>query len=85
MGCVTCVCVWLGAGWEVLGGELVRGLGLGLTNPGGTWGSRIYVCVLVAVMLVWVVLGECVFGLGHGPGRWGGVMFVCVVSLDYLC
>ena len=36
MECVTCVCVRLGAGWEVLG---VRGLGLGFTNPGGTGGK----------------------------------------------
>ena len=34
MECVTCVCVWLGAGWEVLG---VSELGLGFTNSGGTW------------------------------------------------
>ena len=38
MECVTCVCFWLGAGWEVLGGECVRGLGLGITHPGGTGG-----------------------------------------------
>ena len=30
------VCVWLGAGWEVL---TVRGLGLGFANPGGTCGK----------------------------------------------
>ena len=37
MECVTCVCVWLGTGG--VGGELVRGLGLGFTNPGGTGGK----------------------------------------------
>ena len=30
--CVTCVCVWLGAAWG-RGGEWMRGLGLGFTNP----------------------------------------------------
>ena len=37
MECVTCVCVWLGAGF--LGVEWVTGLGLGFTNSGGTWGK----------------------------------------------
>ena len=49
MECVTCVCVWLESGWEMLYvrgwgcvvGErivlLVRGLSLGFTNPVGTW------------------------------------------------
>ena len=36
MECVTCVCVWLWAGWEVLG---VRGLCFGFTNHVGTWGK----------------------------------------------
>ena len=34
MECVTCVCVWLGrCGWR--GGEWMRQLGLGFTNPLG--------------------------------------------------
>ena len=37
MECVTCVCVWLGAGGA--GREWVRGLGFGFTNSGGTWGK----------------------------------------------
>ena len=37
MTCVTCVCVWLGrCGWR--GGEWMRELGLGFTNPVGTGG-----------------------------------------------
>ena len=36
MECVTCECVWIGAGG--VGGEWVTGLGLGFTNSGGTWG-----------------------------------------------
>ena len=43
MECVTCVCVWVGERWEVLG-EWVRGLGLGCTNPGGT-GGKWDICV----------------------------------------
>ena len=37
MECVTCVCVWLGAVW-VEGGESMRELGLGFSNPVGTGG-----------------------------------------------
>ena len=37
MECVTCVCVWLGwCGWR--GGEWMRELGLGFTNPVGAGG-----------------------------------------------
>ena len=36
MECVTCVCVWLRAGWEMLG---VIELGLCFPNYGGTWGK----------------------------------------------
>ena len=39
---------WGGVGG--FGGEWMRGLGLGFTNPRGTRGSGIYVCVLVAVV-----------------------------------
>ena len=35
MECVTCVCVWLGAVWVERGGEWMRELGLGFTNPVG--------------------------------------------------
>ena len=37
MKCVRCECVWLGAAWEERGGgEWMRGLDLGFTNPVGT-------------------------------------------------
>ena len=35
---MTCVCVWLGAVWVREGGECMRELGLGFTNPLGTGG-----------------------------------------------
>ena len=51
MECVTCVCVWLGLGLEVFG---VRGLGLGFTNPGGTWGKWDMCLCFFLVTVVWV-------------------------------
>ena len=40
VGGVCGMCMCLARGWvEGVGGELVRGLGLGFTNPGGTWGK----------------------------------------------
>ena len=71
MECVTCVCVWFGAG-----GEWVTGLGLGFTHSGGTWGKW-DMCLCFGCGGVGE---ERVGGLGHGLG---GVMYV--VSLDYLC
>ena len=53
-----CVCVWLGAAWVEKGGEWMRGLGLGFTNPVGTGG----------VLDVWLCLG-C-GGVGCGGGEW---------------
>ena len=50
MECVTCVCVWLGAVWVVEGGEWMRKLGLGFTNPLGTGGVLDMCLVLVAVV-----------------------------------
>ena len=71
--------VWLGAGWEVFGGEWVTGLCFSVTNSGESG-----ICVLVAV--VWVVLGESGWAAcARGLGGWGVVMSVCVVSLDSLC
>ena len=78
--CDKCICLGSGGGVRT---EWLRGLGLGFTNPEGTGESGIYVCVLVAV--VWVVLGECVGGLGQGMGGWGFVKSVFVVIHDYLC
>ena len=74
--CDMCMCLARGR-VGVIGGEWVRGLGLGFINLGGTWGKwDICVCVLVAVVGVGggggVVLGEW-----FGPGRvvW---YYVCV-------
>ena len=64
MECVTCVCVRLGAGWEVLG---VRGLGLGFTNPGGT-GGKWDMCLCFGWSGYGDVRGKWVGGLGHGLG-----------------
>ena len=44
MECVACVCVLLGAVGVRGGGEWMRGLGLGFTNPEGTWGKW-YTCL----------------------------------------
>ena len=72
MGCeevveyVRCVCVWLGRrGWR--GGEWIRGLGLGFTNPVGT-GRVLDVCFGCGV-----VGGG---GLDQGLEGCGGVMSV---------
>ena len=58
--CDMCMCLARsGVGGE--GGEWMRELGLGFTNPLGTVGS---------------VGGEWVGGLDRGRERWGGVMSV---------
>ena len=76
MECVTCVCVWLGAG--IVGGEWVTGLGLGFTNSGGTW-RKCDMCVCFGCGGDGGVGEDWVGGLGCG------VKSGCVVSLDYLC
>ena len=55
MECVTCICDWLGAVWvEWGGGEWMRELGLGFTNPVGTGGvlgkSFSHACVGASVL-----------------------------------
>ena len=68
MECVTCVCVWLGrCGWR--GGEWMRELGLGFTNPVGAGG-------VLDMCLCFGCSGEWVGGLDQGRERWGGVMSV---------
>ena len=62
-------------------GEFLRALGLGFTNPGGTWGKWD-----MCVCFVFSGVGEeWVGGFGQGLVEWRVVMSVCVVSLDYLC
>ena len=75
MECVTCVCVWFGAGG--VGCEWVTGLGLGFTNSGRIWGKW-DMCLCFGCGGIG---GEWVGSMGQE----GGVMAVCVVSLDYLC
>ena len=74
MECVTCVNVWLWAGWEVL---VVRGLGLDFTNPGGTWGKW-DMCQCYGCGGVGGVGREWVGGLGPGNEGWVGWCYVCV-------
>ena len=75
MECVTCVCVWLGAVWVERGGEWMRELGLGFTNPLGT-GGVLDMCLCFGGGGVGGVGGECVGGLDKGRERWCGVMSV---------
>ena len=67
MECVTCVCVWRGAGGE--GGEWMRELGLVFSNPVGTGG-------VLDVCLCFGCGGDWVGDLDLGRERWGGVMSV---------
>ena len=64
------------------GGEWMRGLGLGFTNPVKTRGV-FDVCLDFGG--VSGVCGEWVWGLDQGLEGWGDVMSMCVVSLDSLC
>ena len=67
-----------GVGGE--GGERMRELGFGFTNPVGTW--RVLECLCFSCGGVG---GEWVGGLDQGQERWGSVMSVGGVILDYLC
>ena len=68
---VECVCVCFGAVW----GEWMRELGLGFTNPVGTWGV-LDMCLCFGSGGVGGVGGKWVGGLDQGRERWGGVMSV---------
>ena len=69
-----------------LGGEWMRGLGLGFTNPVGTC-EVLDVCLGLGCGCVRVggVDVEWVGGLEPSLEEWGGVMSMCVVSLYSLC
>ena len=62
-----------GVGGE--GGEWMRELGLGFTNPLGT-GGVLDMCLCFGCGGVGGVGGEWVGGLDKGRERWGGVMSV---------
>ena len=69
-----CMCLARGCvGGE--GGEWMRELGLGFTNPVGTVGV-FDMCLCFGCGCVGGVGGEWVGGLDQGRERWGGVMSV---------
>ena len=85
MECVTCVCVWLGAGG--VEGEWIDRIGFGLYQFWWNMGKVGYVSVF------WLRWCGCYWGKvggyvstppSQGLGGWSGVMSVCVVSLDSL-
>ena len=72
--CDMCMCLArVGVGGE--GGEWMRELGLGFTNPLGT-GGVLDMCLCFGCGGVGGVGGEWVGGLDKGRERWGGVMSV---------
>ena len=73
--CDMCMCLARGGvGWR--GGEWMRELGLGFTNPVGTGGSVGRVSVFWLRWCGWCRWGVWVGGLDQGRERWGGVMSV---------
>ena len=60
-------------GWK--GGEWMRGLGLGFTNPVGTM-VVLHVCLCLCCGGVGAVGGEWVSGLDQDLEGWGGVISV---------
>ena len=71
--CDMCMCLARGGvGGE--GGEWMRGLGLGFTNPVGT-GGVLHVCVFWMRWCGWCRWGV---GMGLGPGSEVGWCYVCV-------
>ena len=72
--CDMCMCLARGGvGGE--GGEWMRELGLGFTNPVGT-GGVLDMCLCFGCGGVGGLGGEWVGGLDKGWERWGGVMYV---------
>ena len=84
--CDMCMCLARGGvGGE--GGEWVRELGLGFTNPLGT-GGVLDMCLCFGCGGVGGVGGEWGGGLDRGRERWGGVMAgpgICVLCLADTC
>ena len=77
MECVTCVCVWRGAGW---GGRCCECEDLVWALPILEEHGKVGYVSVFWLRWCW---GEWVSG--QGLGGWGGVKSVFVVSLDYLC
>ena len=80
------MCMCLARGWVGgVGGEWVRELGLGFTNPERTWGNGICVCVLRWCGWSWEGVG-CDSGFGPGSGRcsvcvcWESGLFVLMAG-----
>ena len=69
-----CMCLAQGGVGEE-GGEWMRELSLGFTNPVGTWGV-LDMCLCFSCGGVGGVGGEWVGGLDQGRKRWSGVMSV---------
>ena len=69
--CDMCMCLARGG----VGGERMRELGLGFTNPVGT-GGVLDMCLCFSCGGVGGVGGEWVGGLDQGWEWWGGVMSV---------
>ena len=63
-----------------VGSVWVRGLGLGLANPVGTW--KVWD---VCLCLGYGGVGGGMGGLGQYLGGCCGFIYVCVVSLNYVC
>ena len=72
--CDMCMCL-ARAAWEERGGEWMRGLGLGFTNPVET-GSVMDVCLCLGCGDVAGVGVEWLGGLDQGLEGWGCVMSV---------
>ena len=62
---------------------MLRGLGLGFANPGGTWGKW-DMCLCFACGGVGGVGGEWVRGLGQSLGGWV-VVCLCVLRVWIIC
>ena len=73
--CDMCMCLARGGVGKEGGGEWMRELGLGYTNPVGT-GGVLDMCLCFGCGGVGGVGGEWVGGLDQGRERWGGVMSV---------
>ena len=74
--CDMCMCL----AWGGEGGEWMRELGLGFTNPVGT-GGVLDICLYFGCGSVGGVGGEWVGGLDQGRERWG----ICVLCLADTC